>query len=56
MYVKFISDVDEVLKEWETIVKRVAKNVVGEKMLVCGRAARGWDSEIKDRIALRREL
>ena len=29
---------------------------VGEKVIVCGRSARWWDSEIKERIALRRQL
>ena len=31
--------VSEVLHEWESIVNRVAKKEVGEKMIVCGRAA-----------------
>ena len=48
--------VSEVRKEWETIVNSVAKTVVEKKMIVCGRSARWWDSEIKDRIALRQEL
>ena len=29
---------------------------VGEKVIVCGRSARWWDSEMKERIALRRQL
>ena len=48
--------VSEVLQEWEGIVNRVAKMEVGEKVIVCGRSARWWDSEIKERIALRRQL
>ena len=48
--------VNEVLMEWENIVNRVAKSEVGEKMIVCGRAARWWDNEIKETISLRREL
>ena len=43
--------VNEVLMEWVIIVNRVAKSEVGEKMIVCGRAARWWDNEI---IGLRR--
>ena len=35
--------VNEVLMEWEN---RVAKSEVGEKMIVCGRAARWWDKKI----------
>ena len=38
--------VNEVLEEWERIVNRVAKTEVGEKMIVCGRAARWWDDEM----------
>ena len=34
----------------------MAKSEVGEKMIVCGRAARWWDNEIKEKISLRREL
>ena len=42
--------------EWESIVNRVAKNVVGEKAIVCGRAVRWWDDEIKTNIEHRREI
>ena len=40
--------VGEVLREWESIVNRVAKREVEEKMIVCGKlvAARWWDSEV----------
>ena len=31
---------NEVLREWESIVNRIAKREVGYKMIVCGRAAR----------------
>ena len=41
--------VNEVLREWESIVNRVAKREVGDKMIVCGRAARWWDIEINRR-------
>ena len=44
---------NEVLREWESIVNRVAKREVGDKMIVCGRAARWWD---KEKISLRREV
>ena len=37
----------EVLREWESIVNRVAKREVRERMIVCGRSARWWDSEVK---------
>ena len=38
------------------LINRKAKVVVGEKMIVCGRASRWWDGEIKDKISLRREV
>ena len=37
-------------------MNRVAKMEVGEKVIVCGRSARWWDSEITERNALRRQL
>ena len=45
--------VNEVWREWESIVNRVAKRDVGGKMIVCGRVARWWDNE---KISLRREV
>ena len=45
--------VSGVLHEWESIVNRVAG---WGKMIVCGRAARWWNSEFKDKISLRREV
>ena len=47
--------VNEVVMEWESVVNRVAKCELREKMIVCGRAARWWDEQIKDRINARRE-
>ena len=38
---------DLVNEEWKNTVNRVAKSEVGDKMIVCGRAARWWDNEIK---------
>ena len=37
---------NEVVMEWESVVNRVAKCELGEKMIVCGRAARWWDEQI----------
>ena len=45
-----------VLHEWESIVNRVTTEEVWEKKIVCGSAARWWDSELKDKISLRREV
>ena len=47
---------NEVVMEWESVVNRVAKCELGEKMIVCGRAARWWDEQIKDRINARQEV
>ena len=44
-----------VVEEWEQVVKKVAKAEVGEKVVVCGRAVRWWDDEIKQKIEHRRE-
>ena len=48
--------VNEVVMEWESVVNRVAKSELGEKMIVCGRAARWWDEQIKDRINVKRKV
>ena len=48
--------VNEVLAEWEGIVNKVAKAIVGENLIVCGRAARWWDDEVKAMIEHRREV
>ena len=45
--------VQEVVHELEDIVNRVAKSVVGEETIVCGKSARWWDNEIKDKIRRR---
>ena len=37
-------------------MKRVASKEIGEKVIVCGKAARWWDEEIKDKIRLRRQV
>ena len=34
------------MHEWEDIVNRVAKSVVGEKTIVCGKSARLWDNAV----------
>ena len=41
---------NEVVMEWESVVNRVVKCELGEKMIMCGRAARGWDEQIKDKM------
>ena len=41
--------VQEVVHEWEDIINRVAKSVVEEKTIACGKSARWWDNEIINR-------
>ena len=48
--------VNEVVMEWASVVNRVAKCELGEKMIVCGRAARWWDEQIKNKINARRQV
>ena len=45
--------VQEVVHEWEDIVNRLAKSVVEEKPIVCGKLASWWDNEVKDKIKAR---
>ena len=45
-----------VVPDWEDTVKRVASKEIGEKVIVCGKAARWWDEEMKDKIRLRRQV
>ena len=47
--------VGEVLREWESIVKRVVNREVGEKMIVCESSARWWNHEVKDKINFKEE-
>ncbi len=39
--------VKEVVQDWESTVK---KTETGEKVILCGKAARWWDGEIKNTI------
>ena len=36
-----------VVQDWEDTVKKVASKEIGEKVTVCGKAARWWDYETK---------
>ena len=48
--------IQEVLNAWRKCVTKVAKTVIGEKTVVCGRSTRWWDEEIKGKIKQRREV
>ena len=39
-----------VLNSWEKRVTKVARSVIGEKTVVCGRSTKWWDEEIKGKI------
>ena len=41
--------VNEVVMECESIVNRVVKCELGEKMILCGRTVRWWNEQIKDK-------
>ena len=43
-------------QDWKETVKRVVSKEIGEKVIVCGKAARWWDAEIKEKIRLRRQV
>ena len=48
--------IQEVLNSWGKRVTKVAKTVIGEKTVVCGRSTKWWDEEIKGKIEQRREV
>ena len=48
--------INEIVMEWESVVNRVAKCEIEEKMIVCGGAARWWDEQIKDNVNARRQV
>ena len=48
--------IQEVLNAWEKRVIKVAKSVIGEKTVVCGRSTRWWDKEIKGKVKQRRQV
>ena len=47
---------NEVVIEWESVVNRVTECELGEKMVVCERAARWWNEQIKDKINASRKV
>ena len=48
--------IQEVLNSSEKRVTKIAKTVIGEKKVVCGRSTKWWDEEIKGKIKQRREV
>ena len=44
------------LMHGKNVLQSVAKKVIGEKTVVCGRSTRWWDEEIKSKIKQRQEV
>ena len=44
-----------ILEGWEQLVKNTASKVVGKKLIVCNRAVKWWDEEVKEAVRVRRE-
>ena len=40
---------------WEQLVKTTASKLIGKKLIVCNRAVKWWDDEVKEAIRVRRE-
>ncbi|CAM9963467.1 unnamed protein product, partial [Sphacelaria rigidula] len=43
------------MEGWEQMVKNTASEVIGRKLIVCNRAVKRWDDEVKEAIRVRRE-
>ena len=48
--------VNAMVQDWEDTVKGITSKEIGEKMIVCGKAGRWWDGEIKEKIRLTRQV
>ena len=44
-----------VIEGWEKLVKTPASKVIGKKLIVCNRAVKWWDEEVKEAIRVRRK-
>ena len=45
----------KIIEGWEQLVKNTASKVVGKKLVVCNRAVKWWDEEVKEAVRRRRE-
>ena len=43
------------IQGWEQLVKTTASKVIGKKLIVCNRAVKWWDEEVKEVTRPRRE-
>ena len=39
-----------IIEGWEQLVKTTASKVIGKKLIVCNRAVKWWDEEVKEAI------
>ena len=46
---------DRIIKEWEHLIKNTASKVIGKKLIICNRAVKWWEEEVKEAIRVRRE-
>ena len=44
----------KIIEGWEQLVKNTASKVVGKKLIVCNRAVKWWDEEVKEAVRVRR--
>ena len=44
-----------IIEGWEQLVKTTASKVIGKKLIVCNRAVKWWDEEVKEAITSRRK-
>ena len=45
----------KIIEGCEQLIKNTASKVVGKKLIVCNRAVKWWDEEVKDAVRVRRE-
>ena len=44
-----------IIEGWEQSFKTTAGKVIGEKLILCNRAVKRWDEEVKEAVRARRE-
>ena len=49
-----VESVRKALSEWEEVVSRVVRDVIGKKRIVCGCSVRWWDEELREMMTDRR--
>ena len=44
-----------IIEGWEQLVKNTANKVIGKKVIICYRAVKSWNEEVKEATIVRRE-